>query len=161
VLGEENTFSYATNLASVHPDWAVIGTKYGNGTNSQTVLSQLLNLTLVDNVDGVRLGQGTYTQSVKFNDIVFNGPRVVNVPRGVNWKAAAGDLVENVLNSSLTVLQSPGYVRFSSGGGMPAVPRLNELVTSRQPAGYTQATRVRFLSDLDFGLSSYQPTDNY
>ena len=156
VLGESDSFVYASELATMHMDWHVVGTKFGMGGNTQQVIAQVGNLTLVDDVDGSRLGSGSYTSTQRFDDIVFNAPRAMS-----GWRGAAGDLVEDVLNSSLNVLSRPGHARFSSGGGMPAVPRLNSLVRpGNLPEGYSSAVRIPYLSDVDFGVPSYQPTNN-
>jgi RHS repeat-associated protein len=156
VLGEANGFFYATPLAAMHTNWNVVGSKYGDGSNNQSVISQIGNLTLVDNVDATNLQGGSYTKDHRFNDIVFNAPRA-----GQGWKKEAGDLVDATLSSALNVLTSPGYMRFSSGGGMPAVPRLDQRVRPGQgPSGYSSAIKIPYLSDVDFGIPTYVPRQN-
>jgi RHS repeat-associated protein len=95
VLGESPSFRYATDLAVLHPDWNIVGTKYGSGSNTQIPISRISNLTLVDDVDGTKLESGNFTSNQRFTAVVFNAPR-----SGTGWRRESGDLVEGVLASS-------------------------------------------------------------
>jgi hypothetical protein len=158
VLGEEGNAPYARDLANAHPDWEVWGTRYGFGNNIQNVDYRFTsgNLITLNNVDGARLAQGGLTGRVQFSDIVFNGPR--RDIRGVHWWRSTGDLVEEVLDSAHGVLAPGGRVRISSGGGMPAIARLNSLIkTTGDYARLDYPFRIKrpFLEDAAFGLSNY------
>jgi hypothetical protein len=154
VVGEDTEFEYSTNLALAHPDWEVVGTSYGLGSNVQNVLDVNGNLTRIDEVDATRLGEGSFTGTRQFNDIVFNGPERSASPTR-SWRLSTGDLVEEVLQSSRDVLESNGSIRFSSSGYMPAVNRLNDIVVEAGwPTGFS-GYKTNFLaeSERDFAVN--------
>lgn len=95
----------------------------------------------------------------QFDAIVFNAPRA-NAP--LQFKSIHGDLVDAVLNSALSVLSPGGQMRFSSTGGMPAAPRLQQRVRPGEwPPGYANAYKgSRYFADPEgFGVP-YQPMSN-
>jgi len=178
ILGESNDFAYALAVASTHHNWSISATKYGSGQNNQFIIpfgaapiTGLNNITFVDNVDGRKLGEGSYTGTKKFNDIVFNAPRADAPPRP---PGPHRDLVIDVLVSSKAVLSPQGIVHVSSSTGMPAGFYLQGLPTqnikSELPPGYSfvggkgAPTKGRlsypFLSDPDFGQPTYVPRNN-
>ncbi len=174
VLGEEGNAPYARDLASIHDDWEVWGSRYGEGINSpQVLVESASNFRLIDNVDGRELSSGNLTGNELFDDIVFNGPRAHAPINPQTRQTVHPQLVQDVLSSSLDVLKPGGAVRVSSGGGMPAMWWLSGLETGRTPipSGYRffggrgamkrkGRSGLQFLEDRTFGLPSYVPTAN-
>lgn len=80
-------------------------------------------------------------------------------------------MIEDTLKSAKDVLKPYGSMRFSTGGGMPAVARfestsggygaLKKIWLEKYYPDYVGFTRMKgFTSDPEFGLSSYKPLRN-
>jgi hypothetical protein len=147
IVGEHQPFEYALGLAARHPDWDIIASTYGNGSNTQNVRSTRGNLTIVDNVDARRLERGSYTATRRFDDIIFNAPRATTKP----FYGATEKLIDRFLASALAVLKSGGAARLSSSDGMPGGYRLNYLVNNR-PLGYIRSFKVFYEGDVRFNV---------
>jgi RHS repeat-associated protein len=158
-VGDGN-FSYSIGLHMRHQDWKITGTNYGNGSNSQNFVSSSGQLSLYTNVDAAKLEIGPVTGQNQYDAIVFNAPRAEGA--SVQSKGVSGDLVDAVLRSALHVLKPGGQMRFSSSGGMPATPRLQQRVRPGEwPVGYGSAYRgsLYFADPEGFGVP-YQPINN-
>ena len=95
----------------------------------------------------------------RFTDVVFNAPRATT-----GWHAETGQLIDDTLQSSSEVLQSGGAVRFSAGGGMPGVPRLNGYANGGTPTypipeGFSTPEVTPYSADPNFGVP-YTPRNN-
>ena len=143
----EGDFSYTANLSSMHPDWNITSSRYGNASNGQFISGTMRNVTLVDNVDATRLSSGGITGINRYDVIIFNAPRAT---WGSQWRRESGDLVEMVLQDAWLVLKPGGHIRFSGTGGMPATPRLYDLVKGGYP-GYNSTSSTTFF-DGTFGV---------
>ena len=146
IVGEQPPFEYGVGLAARHPNWHITTSSFGNGSNSQDVISTVQNLTLVNNVDATQLHRGGYTTSRQFDDIIFNAPRA-----HPGWQVETAYLINNVLQSARVVLKPNGAVRFSTTDFWPGGPHLNDLLLDIPP-GYVQAYRTGYDVDVRFNV---------
>jgi hypothetical protein len=110
VVGEANfsADSYTMSLATMHPDWDITGTRYGNGSNIQYISGTLNNVTFVENVDARRLESGTVTGYSYYDGIIFNNPHVEK-----NNDPANASLIQLFIQSARTRLTFNGEIHIN------------------------------------------------
>ncbi|MBI1881257.1 MAG: DUF2431 domain-containing protein [Chloroflexi bacterium] len=74
-VGDGN-FGYSNSLYTLHPDWKITATNFGNGSNSQDYDGGYGNLTRYTNVDATKLHSGRITKNNRYDAIIFNNPAV-------------------------------------------------------------------------------------
>lgn len=159
VLGENPPLDYATGLAAKHPDWKIIASTYGDGSNSQVVngaQSSLPNLTVVDNVDARRLHEGSYTKTRRFDDVAFNAPRGFELDGSAGWVDETNLLIEGTLSSARIVLLHGGRARFSSSPNMPGTQYLRGFRRAGPP-GYSRVQVTNYQEDVNWFVEEYRP----
>ncbi|WP_322489328.1 SBBP repeat-containing protein [Chloroflexus sp.] len=159
VLGENPSLDYATGLAAKHPDWKIIASTYGDGSNSQVVngaQSSLPNLTVVDNVDARRLHEGSYTKTRRFDDVAFNAPRGFELDGSAGWVDETNLLIEGTLSSARNVLLRGGRARFSSSPNMPGTQYLRGFRRAGPP-GYSRVQVTNYQEDVNWFVEEYRP----
>jgi hypothetical protein len=70
----DGDFGYSRSLSERRSDWRIVGTAYGNGSNSQALVGIFGNLSLYTNVDAKKLESGRVTGVSQYDAIVFNNP---------------------------------------------------------------------------------------
>ena len=107
VVGEANGYAYTWSLHTLNPDWDIIGSTYGNGSNNQTVIQRSGNVTLLANVDATRLESGAVTGQSRYDAVVFNNPY-----SGVGGTQTAA-LISSFRNSARQILTPNGAVHIN------------------------------------------------
>jgi RHS repeat-associated protein len=145
VVGE-NRVDYSRALANRHPDWYVIGSNYGDGSNSQSWIGISGNHALVRNVDAARLHEGDYTKTQQFDDIIWTGPRATS-----GWDVETAALLDRVFPSAWQVLKPGGALRFTSAEKWPSWDALMKAINNR-PTGYSNSYTALYELDGRFGV---------
>jgi len=153
----DGDFGYSKALANNNPNWQIIGTNYGVGSNIPELEGFYRhNLILYRNVDATKLEYNSVTMGEQSDAIVFNNPRATT-----GWYSEARELVNATLRSAWNVLKPGGEMRFSGTGRMPATGYLYGLVNQwPPPTGYSNSYRMEYYADPLFGVY-YQPLNNY
>jgi hypothetical protein len=162
IVGDGN-FGYSKALAANNPNWQIIGTSYGNGSN-MPILEGFHgdNLIMYRNVDSRRLQYNPVIMGEQFDAVVFNNPR----PTEGNYYPAAISLVDNTLSSAWNVLKPGGEMKFSGTGGMPTIWHIKNLMNMSSPFGYSGSyggskppNDLDYYADPFYGVL-YQPVHN-
>ena len=112
IVGDGTDFEYSHSLHALHPNWVIVGTRYGDGNNIQTFVGSNGNLSLYTNVDATKLGEQV-TGNSQYDGIIFNNPHAGNGSRTADlitqfmWSARErltenGEIHINVTKSVLT-----------------------------------------------------------
>ena len=126
VVGESDTFEYSRNLATKHPDYRIVSTRYGSGAAPGNVPR---NMTVLDNIDATNL-QGTLANTaaagLKFDATVFNNPFTAgsSATIGEDKYAMVTRIVVGYWKSSSDVISSEGTIRLN----------INPFVVRRSPS---------------------------
>jgi len=110
-VGDGN-FGYSNSLYSLHPDWKVTATNYGNGSNSQDYVGGYGNLAQYTNVDATRLGSGRITGNNRYDAIIFNNPAVTTADDRVDGSQTAR-LISSFRRSAYSVLAPGGEIHIN------------------------------------------------